>query len=216
MTRFFLNHLAKGMTDAGGAIDWIDLNESRINECSGCFHCWSKTPGACCQTDQMTHEFFPKWMDCDLVIYGTPIYLHHMNSLMARFRERTIPGSPPLDKDRSGTNEQIRIRREAPNVVWLSVSGLDRIEEFDSLSHYINSTCPAGSVIAAEIFRPAAQYIRHPVNAAVKKEILKAVATAGRELVTKKRVCSETLKLIQTPLRTSYEQNGNARQENRK
>lgn len=206
MTRYLLNYLSQGMIDAGGSVELIDLKTSEIKECTGCFTCWNKTPGKCVLQDQMTREILPKWISCDLIVYGTPIFQHHMNSLMARFRERTIPGSPPYTSNHNHTmqDEPLPVRREVPLVVWFSICGLDRFEEFEHLSRYVQSTCPSGSTLVAEIYRTAAQHLRHPINTKIKNKVIKAIQAAGKEIVTMQKVSRTTLEQIQQPLTDIY------------
>jgi len=44
-TELMLNHLVKGMREAGADVEVVNLRKKKINNCIGCFTCWTKTPG---------------------------------------------------------------------------------------------------------------------------------------------------------------------------
>ena len=77
-TELMLNHLIKGMYEAGAEIEMVNLRETTIKNCIGCFSCWTKTPGICIHKDDMSHHLFPKWLASDIVIYATPLYNYAM------------------------------------------------------------------------------------------------------------------------------------------
>lgn len=66
-TERMLDELAEGMREAGAQVDVIALREKRINLCSGCYSCWTQTPGACIHRDDMTAELLPRWLASDLL-----------------------------------------------------------------------------------------------------------------------------------------------------
>jgi multimeric flavodoxin WrbA len=40
-----LNQLVLGIRDAGAEVEVVELRKKTIRNCSGCFTCWTKTPG---------------------------------------------------------------------------------------------------------------------------------------------------------------------------
>ena len=42
-TALMLNHLVQGMRDAGAEVDVVNLRTKKIQNCIGCFTCWTKT-----------------------------------------------------------------------------------------------------------------------------------------------------------------------------
>ena len=73
-TELMLNSLVEGMRSAGTEVEVVDLRKKKVNNCAGCFSCWTKTPGTCIHKDDMTQELFPKWLESDLVILASPLY----------------------------------------------------------------------------------------------------------------------------------------------
>ena len=72
-TGLMLNHLVKGMREAGADVEVVDLRKKTVKNCIGCFTCWTKTPGTCIHKDDMTHDLFPKYLACDLCVLATPL-----------------------------------------------------------------------------------------------------------------------------------------------
>jgi len=195
-TELMLNHLVAGMREAGGAVDIVHLREKRVQNCIGCFTCWTRTPGRCIHQDDMTREIFPKWRDADLAVYATPLYYHTMNAAMSAFKERTLPAAQPFFARDAHGNTRHPLRHKVPAAVWLSVCGFPEASEFDALSDHLNRTRHEEVPIVAEIYRPAAEAMANPYFQPVAEDILAATVQAGRELVRTMQVAPDTLARI--------------------
>jgi|GEM_PF-5428782 len=68
-TELMLNHLVKGMREAGAEVEVLNLRDKPIHYCMGCFSCDTITPGQCIIQDDMAQELYPKWLASDLCIY---------------------------------------------------------------------------------------------------------------------------------------------------
>jgi multimeric flavodoxin WrbA len=201
-TELMLNHLVKGMREAGGEVEVVNLREKKIKNCTGCFTCWTKTPGRCIHRDDMTRELFPKWLQVDMAVYATPLYYHTMNGAMSIFTERTLPAIQPyfeLDDDGKMYHP---LRSKMPAAVWLSVCGFPEQSEFDALSDYLTRTRHKDVSIVAEIYRSAAETMARPYFKDRVADILDATILAGRELVQSGTVRAETMARIRQPLVT--------------
>ena len=86
-----LDALAEGMREAGAEVEIVPLRKKKINNCIGCYTCWTRTPGVCVHKDDMTGELFPKWLEADIAVYATPLYHYTMNASMKALIERTLP-----------------------------------------------------------------------------------------------------------------------------
>ena len=95
-TGMMLDSLAQGMRDAGAEVEMIPLRKKKVNNCIGCFTCWTKTPGVCVHKDDMTNELFPKWLEADVVVYATPLYYFTVNAALKTFIDRTLPILEPF------------------------------------------------------------------------------------------------------------------------
>ena len=53
-TGMLLDALVEGMREAGAEVETIHLRQKKINNCIGCYTCWTKSPGVCVHKDDMT------------------------------------------------------------------------------------------------------------------------------------------------------------------
>jgi hypothetical protein len=202
-TAFMLKPLLEGMREAGARVEMVELRKKTIRHCSGCFTCWTKTPGVCIHKDDMTNELFPKWLESDLVVYASPLYHFTINAEMKAFIERTLPILEPFFLNRDGQTHH-PLRREHPKLCFLSVAGFPEDSVFDQLSSWVNfiyggRNGSAGPLVA-EIYRPMAEALSGPVFREKAAEILEAAREAGREIVESLRVRPETMERIRQPL----------------
>jgi multimeric flavodoxin WrbA len=191
-TEFLLNHLVQGMEEAGAEVEVVELRKKKINYCSGCFTCWTKTPGICIHQDDMTKELFPKWLAVDLVVYATPLYHYTVNAAMKAFIERTLPVLKPFF-EHGGEETRHPLRSEPPKVVMLSVAGFPERSVFDQLSSWVRFILGRNDSLVAELYRPAAQTLTQPPFKEKAREVLEAFRQAGREIVEQKAVSQETM-----------------------
>lgn len=71
-------------------IRYIDLSSLKINNCVGCFGCWTKTPGKCVIRDDAT-KVYPLIAESDEVMYISRIRYGGYDSVMKTMLERAIP-----------------------------------------------------------------------------------------------------------------------------
>ncbi|MDP8262521.1 MAG: flavodoxin family protein [Candidatus Ancaeobacter aquaticus] len=103
-TYHMLNPLLAGMEDAGAKTELVLLSKLKMNHCTGCYTCWTKTPGSCIHNDGVD-EVLSKFVAVDLIIFGTPLYHFTMSGLLKDFIDRTLPLYEPWlveDKNRPG------------------------------------------------------------------------------------------------------------------
>ena len=199
-TELMLTHLVEGMIDAGAEVEVVNLRKKHINNCVGCFTCWTKTPGKCIHKDDMTKELYPKWLESDMVIYATPLYHYTMNATLKVFIERTLPAAQPFFEIHNGRMFH-PLRHKIPAVVMLSVSGMPDEDHFKALSTHANYLFTGhGRQLAAEIYRPAAEILTNPIFREKSKEILDATKQAGRELANSMKIFPETMAGITQPI----------------
>ena len=194
-TELMLNHLVKGMREAGAEVEVVELRKRKVNNCIGCFTCWTKTPGVCIHKDDMTNELYPKWLGSDLVLYATPLYHFTVNATMKAFIERTLPTLQPFLEEVNGRIFHPR-RHEPPKAVFLSVAGFPEKEVFDQLSSWVNFIFGRTGLLVAEIYRPSAETMTVPVFKDKAQDILDATTRAGREIAESLKVSPETMERI--------------------
>lgn len=198
-TELMLNHLVRGMTEAGADVEVVELRKKTIKNCIGCFTCWTKTPGVCIHHDDMSQELYPKWIKADLVVYATPLYHFFMNASMKAFIERTLPLLEPFLVTHKGKTGH-PLRGNHPRMVFLSVAGFPEMRVFDELSSWVNSVYGKHGLVVTQVYRPLAEALLVPPLESKAKEILGATIQAGREIVEAMSVSQETMEKITQPL----------------
>jgi multimeric flavodoxin WrbA/putative sterol carrier protein len=205
-TEIMLKSLVEGMVEAGAEVEVVDLREKKVNNCAGCFSCWTKTPGTCIHKDDMTRELFPKWLASDLVVYASPLYHFTVNAEMKTFIERTLPILEPFILQNNGRTYH-PLRGKPPKMVVLSVAGFPDEKVFDQLSSWVNfifggshSKDKEDKALIAEIYRPMAEALTTPYFKDIAADILDATQQAGREIVSSAHVCEETLARVKQPI----------------
>ncbi len=71
-------------------IKLIDLSSLNIQNCKGCFGCWTRTPGKCVIRDDAV-KIYPLIAKSDKVIYITRIKYGGYDTVMKTMLERAIP-----------------------------------------------------------------------------------------------------------------------------
>ena len=191
-TGIMLNQLVLGMRDAGAEVEVVELRKKTIRNCSGCFTCWTKTPGLCIHKDDMTGELFPKFIGSDLVVYASPLYHFTVNATMKAFIERTLPILQPFFEERGDATKH-PMRYEFPKAVVLSVAGFPEMSAFDQLSSWARFIFGMSESLVAEIYRPAAESMDLPFFKGQVEEIFGATRKAGQEIVESMQISEETL-----------------------
>jgi multimeric flavodoxin WrbA/putative sterol carrier protein len=199
-THLMLNQLVNGMRDAGARVEVVNLREKNIKNCTGCYTCWTKTPGKCIHKDDMSLELYPQWRDSDLVVYATPLYNYAINAALKAFIERTLPSLDPFFEICDGRMLH-PLRHQTPGVVVLSVSGMPDEAHFNPVSTHFNYMLASpGRNLVAEIYRPAAEMVTNPIFKDILTDVLDATQQAGRELVQTSKITPQTMARIRQPV----------------
>lgn len=86
------------------SVELIDISQSMIEHCLGCYACWTKTPGQCLIRDDMAGHI-EKYRNADLIIWSFPLYYFGMPSKTKAFLDRLLPiNLPAIDIHDDGTN----------------------------------------------------------------------------------------------------------------
>jgi len=192
-TEIMLLALVKGMRSSGAEVHEVFLRTHKIHYCTGCYTCWTKTPGVCQLKDDMTRKLFPMFLESDLVVYASPLYHFTMNACMKAFIERTLPMVQPFLVDKGGRTSH-PLRTKPPASVMLSVAGFPEISVFQHLSSHVRFLFGKG--LLGEIYRPAAELLNNPAFKRTVDDILEATTEAGRELVESSRIKDATMQRI--------------------
>ena len=101
------------------AVEHLRLRELDIAPCSGCFGCWTRTPGECV-FDDGSRNIVRSYMASDVVVYATPVTFGGYSSLLKAALDRII--LPVLDPRFTVVGGEVHHRlryRRYPNTVGL-------------------------------------------------------------------------------------------------
>lgn len=175
-------------------VDIIDIYKKKVNDCLGCFNCWTKTPGRCIFKDDMVNilELYKK---ADMIIWSFPLYYFGIPSRTKAVLDRLLPLNLPfinLSEDNKIGSHPPRYEMPEKKYVLISSCGLPTKEsnyeglkkqfEFTYPNGYIEILCSEGGIINVD-------QLKNEVN-----KYLEKVKTAGEE-VGKTGLLSEKTKL---------------------
>jgi multimeric flavodoxin WrbA len=193
-TDLLLKAFLAGAQEAGADCELFYLRNYKIMACQGCFGCWTKTPGRCGQSDDMTNLLFPKFIQADIAVLASPLYYFSMNACLKAFVDRTLPMFEPKFTD-SGeeTGHPLRFGR-MPKIVTLSVCAYPDPDSFRALA--LNWNMVFGPYLTVEIYRHSSEFFEIPDLAPMVKQILEGAYQAGIEMVRSGQIAGTTLKQI--------------------
>ena len=94
-THILVTRILDGAKDIGATTEIIFLNDLNIRECDGCHFCWRNK--ACNKKDDM-NNIYPKIIQSDVIIFGTPVYWYGPTALMKGFIDRLVYFNCPKNR----------------------------------------------------------------------------------------------------------------------
>lgn len=86
-THILVSKILDGAIDEGATVDTIFLDDLLIRECDGCHACWKGNE--CSKKDDM-NDIYPRIIESDTIIFGTPVYWYGPTALMKSFIDRFV------------------------------------------------------------------------------------------------------------------------------
>jgi len=199
-TAFMVNHFCKGAKSAGAKIEYIKLKDMKINPCTGCFTCWTKTPGECIFNDDMT-DLRLKFRKADLILFASPLYIFSVTGIMKNFLDRILPNMKPYMIIEDGETKHPHRYPEDKHqgFVVFSASGFPELDHnFDGLkglfrclhSHYETS------FLMGEFYMPAAELIAQPVYAQRREKIENMCFNAGTQVIKEGKINKKFMEAV--------------------
>ncbi len=200
-TEVLLQAFLSGARDAGAETDTVVLADLDIRHCTGCFSCWTRTPGVCIHDDDM-----PKVLEqirrSDVVVIASPLYGNMLSGLMKDGIDRMLPLShPAMVKDGEQYGHPARYDDGTFRYVVISNAGFPNPGSFDGLKATFGQMdrgprsalagmicCAAGPMLSAPAIREQVQWY------------LDAVTQAGREVVEVGRISDEAMEILDRSL----------------
>ena len=86
-THILVSNILEAAQNAGASNEMIFLGDKHIEECDGCCICWKDKE--CPKADDML-ELYPKIIESDVIIFGTPVYWYGPTAIMKSFLDRFV------------------------------------------------------------------------------------------------------------------------------
>lgn len=194
-TTFMVNHFCRGAKSAGAEIDYITLKDMQINSCTGCYTCWTKTPGECIFQDDMT-DLRLKFRKADLIVLASPLYTFNVTGIMKNFLDRILPNIKPYMLIENGNTRHPHRYPEdkQQGFVVFSAAGFPEVEHnFDGLKGMFRCihSHSEKSFLMGEFFMPGAELISQPVYAERRMKIEQVCYNAGEQVVKEGKINRE-------------------------
>ena len=98
-TEWMLKRLLEIVAQTGADTELILLRRQTIKHCNGCLTCevgGKARKGTCTIKDDM-QEIYPRLLEADCLVFGTPVYFEMLSGLLKNFMDRTCPVWPMLE-----------------------------------------------------------------------------------------------------------------------
>lgn len=202
-TEIIVKAFLEGAKEAGAESETIYLKDKKINPCTGCYACWTKTPGVCIHKDDMP-ELLAKVPQCDVLVYATPLYIYSVSGIMKNFMDRLLPMAQPfIDVDENGlcTHPPRYPGAKTRSVVLISNSGFPQQAHFSGLKETMNCWIRGGGrEMAGMICCAGGVLLENPEMRDGFTWYLDAARQAGREVVQTGSISQATQDALDRPL----------------
>lgn len=82
------------LTESGHVVEHWRLQEEPAHPCTGCWSCWTRTPGRCLQQDAMQQRY-PSLLQADLLLIAAPLIRGFLSAGTKAVLDRSIPLALP-------------------------------------------------------------------------------------------------------------------------
>jgi multimeric flavodoxin WrbA len=202
ITNLILTSFLDGMSEVGAEVELFYTKSLKINPCQGDFSCWLKTPGECCQKDDM-NMLIPLLSNADCWVFATPVYIDGLSAPMKNLLDRMIPLMHPLIEVR---NEHcchlLQKGVKGGTVVLVSNCGYWELDNFDPLIVHMKAVSRNfGREFSGALLRPHVGVMKRMMQKEGSlNNIFEAAKLAGHQLVRNGRMSDESLKIVSRAL----------------
>jgi len=198
-TYVIIDAFAHGAKAAGAKVDIVFLAEKEVHPCMACLKCWTKTPGKCVIPDDMG-QLLNQFMESDIAVMATPVYIHNVTGIMKTFLDRMMPIiDPHLVKMENGYTGHVK-KHIYPKFGLIATGAFPEQKCCEYVSRYFNRLAvELYSDVLFEICRGEAILLKMgektPLSPMV-DEYKKNVRKAGEEVVKNMKISEATAKKI--------------------
>lgn len=204
-TQYITDFVVKGASKAGAEIDDIDLCKKKIEECRGCYNCWTATPGKCIHPDDMP-DLLERLIAADILLCSTPLYNYTMSGSMKNFFERTLPlAKHGIVQSPNGlfcSNLRYPDKWKNKKLAFVTAGAFKDLKNFKGLTttfallaNGMNMTYCGG------LIRPESYLLQFALAKPKTVKIIKTgLIQSGMELATEGKLSEKTKRKVSTPL----------------
>lgn len=190
-----LGPLLAGMQEAGAEVTQHYLAQLSINYCTGCYGCWTRTPGRCAAWRDDMDLLLPQVQAADFLVLAFPLYVYTMPARVKAFLERLLPTAEPWMVPHASRPITTHPRRSGKRykLVVLSSAGLPEAEHFGPLQLTLENMADMGEIeIAALLLFPAAGVLEAEQMQPLLAPFYAALQRAGGELARDGCISAQT------------------------
>lgn len=175
----------------------IDVANSKIAPCKGCFCCWNKTPGKCIWNDDMQYVIDSElW--ADVIIWSFPLYYFNVPGGLKNLIDRQLPMNLPFMAERTdgigSGSHPTRYDMSGKRHVIISTCGFYSADKnYDSVRLMFDHMCGANAY--EMLVCGQGELFRVPELKSRTNEYLETVKKAGSEYESGK-ISDETKALL--------------------
>ncbi|MHB0997620.1 MAG: flavodoxin family protein [Armatimonadota bacterium] len=196
-TEVLIRAFIEGAAKTDDTVETVYLNNRRIEHCTGCFTCWSKTPGVCIHKDDMP-ELLEKLRHSDIIVFGSPLYIYNFTGIMKDFADRLITLAQPFIEIKDGIcTHPGRYPDFKPKAgVLISNSGFPEQSHFTGIKEVFRQSFSGGSAICCA----GGVLLKIPGIHDSLNWYLDAVRKAGSEIAQDGFIHTDTQMILDKPL----------------
>lgn len=202
-THAMIEAFLEGAKRAGADVENIPLAKKNIRHCLGCFTCWTKTPGVCVIKDDMA-GLLEKYIESDIVIIASPLYVDYVSGIMKDFMDRSIPMvCPEFEKDGANQTRHKKRFEKYPGMIMMSNCGFPEAGQFEVLKLYCQRRALNNkSDVVAQIYRSQGPLLESddPETKPVVEKYRELLRKAGEEVVKSGELSPQTKETLEKPL----------------
>ncbi|MBD3319834.1 MAG: hypothetical protein GF350_01930 [Chitinivibrionales bacterium] len=195
----------EGARKGGASIDQLDLPSSNINRCSGCYTCWTITPGKCIFDDDMP-SILERMYAADILVCATPLYYYSMSSAMKTFFERTLPVTRHGFEitERRLVRNKVRFPQQWDHkkLVTIITGAFKKMDNFNPLKKTFELIADGMSMhLAGQLIRPESYLLQFALaKPKTVKTVENAFIQAGNEIARNGSISEPTIQNVSIPL----------------
>jgi multimeric flavodoxin WrbA len=160
----YIKALRSGLDECGHKVTELKVKDLSLKYCTGCFDCWTKTPGIC-DRDQASQEMDRAVINSDFTLWASPLKMGFPTALLKTALDKHLPLIHPYMVVDQGEAHHLKRYEKYPRV------GLLVEEEQDTSQEDLN--------ILREIFA------RTALNLKTRLEFLESTKSDPGALITK-------------------------------